>query len=207
MMNNRLLIMFLAIALLGAKCTEVDVTDPNVAATMTELNASWKEGYNEMLNDVGTRHYNIQRTMAFNGIKRVVEEMGFDIIISEGNYYLGITIPAGNMFTETEWERVRQADEPNMKSIAAKHLGFKGRFDRLEPEGLLINGVVTLIESNGGTNISLTFRLQSIKPQPIDSILPRREYPPPYASRIGFEKIWQRFESLALPIAKLAESG
>ena len=139
-------------------------------------------------------------------MKKALQNLGFKIIASEGDYYLSVSIPAESMFTDREWQLVRENEEPQMRKVASSHLGIKGNFARLEPEGLLIDGKVTLLETEKGTDISLTFRLNEIEPQPPESVLPRREYPPPYAARVGFEKIWRRFEQLSLPIAGLSGS-
>jgi hypothetical protein len=206
-MKLRLFLILTAILTMGAKCTDVDVTDPNVAATLTELNTAWREGYREMLNDIGTRRFNVKRPDAFNGMKKTLEELGFKEVLSEGDYYLNVTIPAANMFTEQEWRRVRQSDEPGARRIVAKHLGLKGNFFSLEPEGLLIEGKITLLEAGNGTDITITFRLREISPMPPESVLPRRDYPPPYSARVGFEKIWNHFEQLTLPVASLGKTN
>jgi hypothetical protein len=196
-------LLMLAILTMGAKCTDVDVTDPKVAATMTELNTFWRQGYSQMLQEIGTKHYLLDRSPAFNGLKNTLEQLGFKVVMSEGDYYMSVEIPAWEMFTEQEWDRVRDADESNMRKIASKHLGLKGKFASLEPDGLMIDGKVTLIEKDSGVDISLTFRLRAIEEMPAESILPRREYPPPYAARVGYEKIWKRFEQLTMPMANL----
>ncbi|OGT76356.1 MAG: hypothetical protein A3I78_00630 [Gammaproteobacteria bacterium RIFCSPLOWO2_02_FULL_56_15] len=204
-MNYRLILLCCGILLAGAKCTEVDVTDPKVAAVMNELNTEWRKGYQAMLAEVGARHYPMDRSTAFNGMRKVLEELGFTIAMTEGEYYLGVHILAQEMFTEEEWQAIRARDEPGMKTIAVKHLGLKGNFAELEPEGLMIDGVITLLENSGGVDISITFRLRAIKEAPPESILPRREYPPPYAARTGYEKIWNRFERLVPPLARMRD--
>jgi len=206
-MNKRIYFLLIAVLTMGNECTEVDVTDPKVADTMTELNRYWHEGYSKALDEIGTRHYQMDRNRAFDGMIKVMESLGFQITMSEGNYYISVSIPAERMFSNQEWSQVRANDEPQMRKIASRILGVKGNFARLEPEGLLIDGKITLLEIDGGTEISMTFRLNAIKPQPPESILPRREYPPPYAARVGYEKIWRRFEKLTVPIASLSQSN
>lgn len=206
-MNKQILLIMISILTMGSQCTDVDVADHNVADTMVELNKAWHKGYRDMLADIGTRHYPVKRSAAFTGMKNTMERLGFTVETSEGDYYLSVTIPAGKMFTDQEWQIIRRNEEPQMREIATRHLGIKGSFARLEPEGLLIDGKITLLESDDGTDISLTFRLKTIKPQPPESVLPRREYPPPYAARLGFEKIWHSFEELTLPVSVLTKAG
>ncbi len=188
---------------MGKSC-EVDVTDPKVAAAMTEINATFQIGYQEMLSDIGTRHYPVEQAVAFKAMREVLGKLGMTVVNSEGDYYLGVTAPAPAPLDARDWIVVRRTDEPAMKKIAAKHMGIKGNFAKLEPDGINVDGTVTFIEARGGVDISITFRFREIKPQPPESILPRRTYPPPAASRMGFEKIWRQFEEIALPLAKMS---
>ena len=206
-MNKRFIFLLIAVLTMGNECTEVDVTDPKVADTMVELNQYWHKGYIETLDKIGTRHYQLDRARAFDGMIKVMKSLGFSVTTSEGDYYLSVSIPAERMFNNQEWSQIRSNEEPQMRKIAARHLGVKGNFASLEPEGLLIDGKITLLDRDDGTDISLTFRLNAIKPPPPESILPRREYPPPYAARVGYEKIWRRFEELTVPLAKLSQGS
>jgi len=193
---SRYLVVFSTVALMGKSC-DVDVTDPNVAAAITEVNAEFRRGYVNMLNDIGTRHFDLDRARAFRLIREVFEELGFQVVNSESDYYLSVTAPAPIPLDEKEWRRAVNADQPVFRQIVSKHLGLKGRLAKLDPTGLNIDGVITLNDRGTGTDISITFRFREVKPQPEHSILPRREYPPPTASRMGYEKIWQRFETIS----------
>ena len=197
-------VLLAALATSMTGCKEVDVTDPNVAAAITDVNAEFRNGYQLVLAETGTRHFDVDTGLALKSMRQVLEKMGFTVVTSEGDYYLSVTAPALAPFDDTEWEEVRRAHEPKMKDIAASHLGIKGRLAKLEPDGLNILGTITFLENAGGVDISITMRLHEIKPQPADSILPRREYPPPMAVKIGYEKIWKAFAELVVPLSKVA---
>lgn len=186
-------------------CKEVDVTDPKVAAAIAELNATFRKGYQEALVEVGTRHFAVDSTTAAARMRGILEELGMSVINSEGDYYLHVTAPAPRPLTDADWSEVQRVDGPTMKGIASRHLGIKGQFAKLEPDGLNVVGIVTLVEARGGVDISITMRTEEIKPQPPESILPRREYPPPSAVRIGYEKIWKRFEEKTAPVSGMAQ--
>ena len=202
-MNKRILLVLISILLLGAKCTEVDVTDPKVADALTEINLSFKHSYQKLLSDMGTRHFNVNRPVAFSGMLKTLENLGFTIKNTEGDYYIYVTGAAPIPLDAQDWEKVKDTDQSTLRKIASKHIGIKGRLAKLEPDGLNIEGYVTILEAYGGVDITITFRMKEIKPQPPESILPRREYPPPTAARIGYEKIWYQFENMALPLAKM----
>ena len=206
-MHKRIFFVLIAILTMGNQCAEIDVTDPDLANTMTELNSEWQKGYGLAVAEIGTRHFNVDRSTAFAAMNKTMDSLGFNIVMTEGDYYQSVSIPAASMFTDMEWQRIRQFEEPQMRRIATEHLGVKGNFARLEPEGLLIDGKITFIGTGEVTDISLTFRLVEIELQPPESILPRRDYPPPHAARVGFEKIWRTFEHSALPVTRLAESN
>lgn len=206
-MNPRYLEISLLLAVLSATvpgCKDVDVTDPKVAAAISEINAEFRSGYQRVLAEAGTRHFNVDSGLALKSMRQVLEKMGFSVVTSEGDYYLSVSAPAPVPLDSTEWDEVRRVHEPKMKDIAASHLGIKGRLVELEPDGLNILGTITFVESAGGVDISITMRLQETKPQPAESILPRREYPPPVAVRIGYEKIWKAFGDLVVPLSKVA---
>ena len=206
-MNRRAFEIGIVLAVLSAAvpgCKEVDVTDPKVAAAMTEINAEFRSGYQRVLAESGTRHFNVDPGLALKSMRQVLEKMGFTVVTSEGDYYLSVTAVAPLPLDSAEWQEVQRAHEPRMQDIAASHLGIKGRLAKLEPDGLNILGTITFVENAGGVDISITMRLQETKPQPADSILPRREYPPPAAVKIGYEKIWKAFGDLVVPLSKVA---
>ncbi len=202
-------ILLCCLFLMGAnKQCKPDVTDPKLAALMEELNSEWKKGYQGVLDDIGTRHYNLPRDVAMKNMLQVLRKLGFKPINTESDYYLYVVSAADAPFSEQEWRRGKKADEPLMKDIAHKHLGLKGRLAAsLQPDGLEIHGTVTMLESDNGIEVMITFRLVEIKPQPPESILPRREYPPPQTTRIAYEKIWSMFEEQAMPLAKISTSS
>lgn len=201
----RLLILIVLPLLMGKAC-EVDVTDQKVADTVHEINSVFRQHYKEMLAEIGTRHFDIDRHTAFTAMKQTLENLGFQNIHTESDYYISGDAPAPQPLDNKDWDRAMESDVPVFKKIAIKHLGLKGNFATLEPEGLLIHGIITLIENEtrGGIDISITMRMVEVKPQPPESILPRRDYPPPAAARMGFEKVWGYFEEQALPMARVA---
>lgn len=205
LVDLRLLVLVLVPLLMGKAC-EVDVTDQKVADTAREVNAVFRQEYQGMLSDIGTRHFDIDRQTAFTAMKHTLESLGFRNISTEADYYISGYAAAPLPLDDKDWQKAMIKDEPVLKKIAVKHLGIKGNFASFEPEGLEIHGIITLIDNDakGGVDISITMRMQEIKPQPPESILPRRDYPPPAAVRMGFEKVWHFFEVQALPMAKVA---
>ena len=197
--NRRISVLMLPIwfALMGKSC-EVDVTDQRVADAITEVNQVFRQGYKTMLADVGTKSYPLPVDKAAAAMKETLTELGFSVVHSEADYYIAVTAPAPTPLSKQEWDRARSADGPDFRRIASKHLGLKGKLAKLSPDGLNIDGVITLVgTADGKTDISITFRFRETRPQPPESILPRREYPPPTASRMGYEKIWKRFQAIS----------
>jgi hypothetical protein len=203
-LRPRIGLALITLLLMGKAC-EVDVTDPNVAAAVTDLNAIWRTGYNEVLHDLGTRRFAIDRASAATAMRQAMEKLGLQVASSEGDYYLHMSAPAPLPLDEREWLQARQEEEPAARQIIAKHMGaVKANFFTLQPEGLNSDLIFTFLEAGDGVSISVTYRTREIKPQPPESILPRRDYPPPGAARIGLEKIWRHFEEIALPLAKMS---
>ncbi len=190
--SRRALLLMIVTGLLTA-CLEPDVTDPQVRDTIKDINEEFGAGYQQVLREIGSRSFAVQPAQAMSGMERVLRDMGFQIRRREGDHFLHVAAPAPLPLDSREWEVVREIDEPRMQAIAVNHLGFQGNFARLEPDGIEIHGFVTVLPVPEGSGISLTMRMQEIKPPSPDSILPRREYPPPHAVKMGFEKIWRRF--------------
>lgn len=198
-------LLWLALLLVGiAGCKEVDHTDPDIAAAIGEINAEFRSGYQQVLAEAGTRHFDVEPALAQQSMRQVLEKLGFSTVNSEGDYYLSVSAPAPTPLDSAEWEEVCRAHEPKMRDIAVKHIGIKGHLVQLEPEGLNILGTLTFLPAARGVDITITMRMHEVKPQPAGSILPRREYPPPAAVRIGYEKIWKAFAERTVAPARVA---
>ena len=61
---------------MGKSC-EVDVTDPDVAAAITEVNEEFRKGYRHVLEDIGTHYFDLDRAQAFRTMQTVLQEFGF----------------------------------------------------------------------------------------------------------------------------------
>ena len=85
-----------------------------------------------------------------------------------------------------------EQDLPKLREIATQHVGLLGRFVSFEPEGLEVIINTTTLEVRNGVEISLTARMREVAPP--KSGMPRREYLPPSAVRMGLDKIWDEFE-------------
>jgi hypothetical protein len=104
--------------------------------------------------------------------------------------YLSVRGPAPRPLDLQEWRAAEAADLPKAREIVRKHLGLVlSSLFTFEPEGLDIVMNVTVIDARPGSEISLTMRMRETAPPKSD--LPRREYPPPTAVRMGLEKIWR----------------
>lgn len=204
-MRARIILPFVLLLAATACKKDVDVTDPKVAAAIGEINANFRQGYQTVLAEDGTRHFSVNAAVASAAMRKTLEKLGFTIVNSEGDYYLHVVAPAPLPLSDQDWQEVRRIDEPAFRNIAAKYLGIKGRLATLDPEGLNVIGIITILDAGNGVDISITMRTEEIKPQPPESILPRRDYPPPSAVRIGFTKIWKMFEEQSLPLAGMAQ--
>ena len=64
---------------------------------------------------------------------------------------------------------------------------FADRFN-FDTKGLDTVMTATIIGVRGGSEISFTMRMREVSPAKSD--LPRRDYPPPTAVRVGLDKTW-----------------
>lgn len=187
-------------------CLEPDESDPQVRDAVREVNEVFATAYQKMLEQNGVRNFAVDQAAAITAMEKVLRDVGFVVRRREGNYYLHVAAPAPLPLNTAEWELVRSLDEPALREIAVRHIGIKGNLARLQPQGLEVHGYLTLLRGHQGTDISLTMRMQETKPADPNSVLPRREYPPPHAAQIGYEKIWQRFSVETAGVSRAADS-
>jgi hypothetical protein len=177
------------VALLAAGCA----TDDQIRGALIDVNNDFRQQYEAILAENGTRLYKVKRQEAFNATRialaRVAMRMGGQ---SEELGYLNVYAPAPAPLSPAEWERAAERDLPRLRELAKKHVGVLAYFIKFEPQGLEIVINATTIEVPAGTEVSLTVRMREVAPPP--SGMPRREYAPPSAVRMGLDKIWRELE-------------
>jgi hypothetical protein len=169
------------------------ITDDQKRNAINEVNTEFKSQYERILAEQGTRFYRVSPEEAFDTLRVTLARMGMRIgDQSPGIGYINVFAPAPTPLDQDEWLKAEAQDLPKLREIAVKHVGVRGNFIRFEPEGLeiVING--TTLPARNGTEVSLTMRMREVKPP--QTGMPRRDYPPPTAVRMGLEKIWRNFE-------------
>jgi hypothetical protein len=182
-------LVWMALAVCVAGCA----TDSQVRSAITEVNESFRIEYERILTEKGSRTYAVKQSQAFAALRSALSRLGMRIIDQAPEIgYLNVYAPAPNPLNAEEWSVAAQADLPKMREIAARHVGVLGRFLRFEPEGLdiVINAVA--IGVGAGSEVSLTMRMRETAPPA--SGMPRREYAPPTAVRLGLDKIWSELD-------------
>lgn len=178
------------IALLGGGCA----TDEQIRGALTDVNNEFRQQYERILAENGTRLYKVERQEAFNAMRIALARLAMRIGgQSEELGYLNVFAPAPLPLSPDEWQQAAERDLPKLRELAKKHVGILAYFIRFEPEGLVIVINTTAISVPAGTEVSLTMRMREVAPPP--SGMPRREYPPPTAVRMGLDKIWRELES------------
>jgi hypothetical protein len=180
------LVIPLAIVLAGCTPSRGDVV-----ATIDAINREFRGEYERILADHGTRRFAVARDQAFDATRAALLKFGMQVTDEDRALgYLSVRGPAPRPLDLQEWRTAEAADLPKAREIIRKHLGpILATLFTFEPEGLDIVMNVTVIDVHPGTEISLTMRMRETAPPKSD--LPRREYPPPTAVRIGLEKVWR----------------
>jgi hypothetical protein len=169
------------------------IPDDQKRNAINEVNAEFRSQYERILAEQGTRFYRVSPEEAFDTLRVTLTRMGMRIGDQSPSIgYLNVFAPAPTPLDQDEWLKAEAQDLPKLREIAVKHVGLRGNLIRFEPEGLeiVING--TTLAARSGTEISLTVRLREVKPP--QSGMPRRDYAPPSAVRMGLDKIWRNFE-------------
>lgn len=178
------------VVVLAAGCA----TDDQIRGALIDVNNDFRQQYERILAENGTRVYKVKRQEAFNATRIALARLAMRIGgQSEELGYLNVFAAAPAPLSPQEWEQAAERDLPKLRELAKKHVGLLAYFVKFEPEGLEIVINTTTIEVPAGTEVSLTMRMREIAPPP--SGMPRREYPPPSAVRMGLDKIWRELES------------
>lgn len=177
------------LALLAAGCvTQAEKRDATLA-----VNREFQVEYERILAEKGVRTYKVKRTEAFVALHAALSRLGMRVESQEPEVgYLAVYAPAPVPLNAAEWQQAAQADLPRIRAIARPHIGMAAEFISFEPEGLHTVINATTVDAPGGTEVSLTMRMREVAPP--KSGMPRREYPPPTAVRMGLDKIWGQFE-------------
>ena len=182
-------LLWLAAAALAQGCA----TDEQKRDAINDVNAEFRVQYERILADRGTRVYRTSLDDAFPALRIALARVGMRVQDqSPGIGYLSVVGQAPAPLTATEWKLAADQDLPKLREIAAKHVGLLSQFVAFEPEGLEVIINATALEVRNGLEISLTARMREVAPP--KSGMPRREYLPPSAVRMGLDKIWTEFE-------------
>ena len=174
----------IAVALLASCVSEETKRD-----AINEINTAFKADYEAELARNGTHFVNARPEEAFDAVYASFVKLG--LVVTQQSRGLGVITaqtPAPRPLTQEEWDRAAETDLPKAKGLLRKHIGSLAEFFHFEPRGLDIVTTATILGTRGGSEISFTMRMHEVAP--IQSGLPRRDYPPPTALKIGLEKLW-----------------
>jgi hypothetical protein len=178
------------LALLMAGC----MTQDKVVPAINEVNQVFRNQYESILAQKGTRVFALPRERTFAGVRAALSQLGMRMDGQDADLgYLNFSAPAPLPLNMQEWGEVAKADLPMMREIAARHVGLiPSWFLSFEPEGLEIVINATVIPAAGASEVSLTARMRQVTPPP--SGIPRREYAPPTGVHKAIDKIWAQIE-------------
>jgi hypothetical protein len=187
--GNRRALLCAMLALAAAGCvTQEEKRDATLA-----VNREFQAEYERILAEKGVRTYRVKRPEAFVALLAALGRLGMRVESQEPEVgYLNVHAPAPVPLNVQEWQHAAQTDLPRIRAIARPHIGMAADFINFEPEGLFTVINATAVDVPGGTEVSLTMRMREFAPP--KSGMPRREYPPPTAVRMGLDKIWGQFE-------------
>jgi hypothetical protein len=179
----------LVLAALAQGC----VTDEGIRCALTDVNREFRQQYERILAEKGTRAFALRPADAFTGTRAALFRLGMRL--ESQNLELGlmsVAAPAPTPLSLGEWKVAADADLPMMQKLAARCVGLPAYLFEFEPQGLEIVINATVLPAVGGSEVALTMRMRQVKPPP--SGMPRREYAPPTAVRMGLDKIWGQVE-------------
>ena len=180
----RTCLLVVAIAVL-ASC----VSQESKREAINDINTAFKAEYEAALAKNGTRKVDAGTRQAFDAVYAALVRLG--LVVREESRALGFISaegPAPLPLDRDTWEQASANDLPKAKELLRRHLGALAELFHFQPEGLDTVMTATIIGSATGSEISFTMRMREVAA--VKSDLPRREYPPPTALRMGLDKLW-----------------
>jgi hypothetical protein len=179
----------LAAGLFVAACVSQETKSDAIKA----INAAFKADYEAGLARDGTRTFQQLPRPTFDAVNAALTRLGLVVETRVPEVgFITAEAPAPLPLDHSEWDRATQADLPKARAILAQHIGPLAELFNFNPEGLDTVITATVIGIAGGSKVSFTMRMREVAPSKQD--LPRREYPPPTAAKIGLDKIWKTVE-------------
>jgi hypothetical protein len=179
--------LWLGVALLGlvAGC----VSEETKRDAINDINAAFRAEYEATLAKNGTHSVKANPSEAYDAVNASFVKLG--LVVTQQSRGLGLITaeaPAPRPLDRSEWDRAVANDLPKTKELLRKHIGALAELFHFEPEGLDTVMTATIIGARGGAEISYTMRMREVAPPKQN--LPRRDYPPPTALKIGLDKVW-----------------
>jgi len=156
---------------------------------INDINAAFKAEYEATLARNGTRVITASPGEAFDAVYAAFVKLG--LVVRQQSRALGLIsaeAPAPLPLSRDEWDRAATIDLPKAKELLRRHIGPLAELFHFEPEGIDTVMTATVIGTSGGCEISFTMRMREVAPP--KSGLPRRDYPPPTALKVGLDKLW-----------------
>ena len=165
------------------------LTQESKVDAINAVNAAFKAEYETELARNGTHFVNANPNDAFDAVYASFVKLG--LVVTQQSRGLGLITaqaPAPTPLSPEEWESASANDLPKTKALLRQYVGSMAEFFHFEPKGLDIVMTATILGTRGGAEISFTMRMHEVTP--IQQGLPRRDYPPPTALKVGLEKTW-----------------
>lgn len=174
------------------------VTQETKRDAINDINAAFRVEYEAALAKDGTRVVSAAPDAAFDAVYAAFVKLGLVVRQqSRGLGFMTAEAPAPLPLSRDEWDRAAAIDLPKAKEILRPRIGALAELFHFEPEGVDTVMTGTIIGAHSGSEISFTMRMREVSPP--KSGLPRRDYPPPTALKIGLDKLWGAVNSELAP--------
>ena len=165
------------------------VSEETKRDAINDINAAFKAEYEATLAKDGTHFLKANPGDAYDAVNATFVKLG--LVVTQQSRGLGLITaeaPAPRPLDRAEWDRAATNDLPKTKEMLRKRIGALAELFHFEPEGLDTVMTATIIGARGGSEVSYTMRMREVAPPKQN--LPRRDYPPPTALKIGLDKLW-----------------
>lgn len=185
---------YIAIFLLISGCVNIE----DINRGVRKVDEVYKIANDNLLKTFGTRTYEISKKEAFRAMVIALTELGMLVVnqdLETGLIFAKGASPAP--LTKSEWEEVKEVEEPRMRAIIASEVGDStaSGFGFIQPSDGESHVNIIMLERPADLQISFRFRPVYVGPKVVGLV--HGDQPNPTGLKIIVQKVWNTFEKIA----------
>jgi hypothetical protein len=154
----------------------------DINSIIGDIDHHWKLENNSIKDKLASKQFKISPDIAFKALIRSVEKLNFVIKdLQDKDKMIHAVAAAPSPLTDSEWEEIKEIEEPKMKKIASKNAPISSMFFSLHTDEVEIHVIGLVKPVYDGSEVILEFTMVDNKMKNMGLI--GGEEPPPLVLR------------------------